>query len=122
MNKHEKLLKALEMCAGPDCSTECPYYGETRGGKTCRSWLLNDAAVALLCAQSAAQAVEEPGHARRARWVVHEDDVDERGFLNTLAIRCSRCSYPGQMWMRYCPNCGAIIVAKENVQERDGHV
>lgn len=47
MEKYEKLFKGLELCAGPECSTECPYHGETRGGKTCRAWLLNDAAVAL---------------------------------------------------------------------------
>lgn len=48
MEKYEKLFKGLEMCAGPECSPECPYHGETRGGKTCRAWLLNDAAVALV--------------------------------------------------------------------------
>lgn len=47
MEKYEKLFKGLEMCAGPDCNPECPYHGETRGGKTCRAWLLNDAAEAL---------------------------------------------------------------------------
>lgn len=47
MEKYEKLFKGLEMCAGPECSTDCPYHGETRGGKTCRAWLLNDAALAL---------------------------------------------------------------------------
>lgn len=48
MEKYEKLFKGLEMCAGPECSTDCPYHGETRGGKTCRAWLLNDAAAAIL--------------------------------------------------------------------------
>lgn len=47
MEKYEKLFKGLKMCAGPECSEECPYHGETRGGKTCRAWLLNDAAAAL---------------------------------------------------------------------------
>lgn len=47
MEKYAKLFKGLEMCAKPDCNPECPYHGETRGGKTCRSWLLNDAAAAL---------------------------------------------------------------------------
>lgn len=55
MDKYEKLFKGLEMCAGPDCNPECPYHGETRGGKTCRASLLHDAAAAL--------AVEVEGHA-----------------------------------------------------------
>ena len=47
MDKYEKLFKGMEMCAGPDCNPECPYHGETRGGKTCRAWLLHDAAAAI---------------------------------------------------------------------------
>lgn len=48
MEKYAKLLKGLEKCAGPECCKDgCPYYGETRGGKTCRAWLLNDAAAAI---------------------------------------------------------------------------
>lgn len=48
MEKYAKLMKGLEMCAGPDCCKDgCPYYGETRGGKTCRAWLLHDAAAAI---------------------------------------------------------------------------
>lgn len=48
MEKYSKLMKGLEACAGPDCCGEhCPYYGETRGGKTCRAWLLHDAAAAI---------------------------------------------------------------------------
>lgn len=56
MDKYEKLFKGLEMCAGPDCNPECPYHGETRGGKTCRAWLLNDAAAALASEESLAYA------------------------------------------------------------------
>ena len=56
MEKYEKLFKGLEMCAGPECHEECPYHGETRGGKTCRAWLLNDAAVALASEESRAEA------------------------------------------------------------------
>lgn len=48
MEKYDKLFKGLEMCAGPECCKDgCPYYGETRGGKTCRAWLLHDAMLAL---------------------------------------------------------------------------
>lgn len=56
MEKYEKLFKGLEMCAGPDCNPECPYHGETRGGKPCRVWLLNDAAAALTSEESLAYA------------------------------------------------------------------
>lgn len=60
MEKYEKLFRGLEMCAGPECCTECPYHGETRGGKTCRAWLLKDAAVALadLSGRNEAQACD----------------------------------------------------------------
>ncbi len=61
MEKYEKLFKGLEMCAGPDCNPECPYHGETRGGKTCRAWLLNDAAAALAVEEHGAQKKPEPG-------------------------------------------------------------
>lgn len=55
-----KLNKALRICAGPGCGDECPYYGETKGGKTCRAWLLNDAEIALAAknAENAALAEE----------------------------------------------------------------
>ncbi len=58
MEKCEKLFKGLEMCSGPECSTECPYHGETRGGKTCRAWLLNDAMVALMDMETRADEAE----------------------------------------------------------------
>lgn len=48
MEKYAKLMKGLEKCAGPECCKDgCPYYGETRGGNTCRAWLLHDAAAAI---------------------------------------------------------------------------
>ena len=64
MGNYAKVYKALEMCAAPDCDVECPYYGETRGGKSCRAWLLNDAAVALAKEESRAEGAEkqEPAH------------------------------------------------------------
>lgn len=58
MEKYEKLFKGLEMCTGPECSTDCPYYGETRGGKTCRAWLLNDAAAALVAQKGRADELQ----------------------------------------------------------------
>ena len=58
MEKYGKLFKGLEMCAGPDCNPECPYHGETRGGKTCRAWLLNDAAAALATGERRAENYE----------------------------------------------------------------
>lgn len=69
MEKYEKLFKGLEMCAGPDCNPECPYHGETRGGKTCRAWLLNDAAVALLAEESRAEGYESECEYLRERAV-----------------------------------------------------
>ena len=49
MEKYAKLLKGLEMCAGPECCKDgCPYYGETTGGTTCRARLLMDASVAVM--------------------------------------------------------------------------
>jgi len=49
MEKYAKLMKGLEMCAGPDCCKDgCPYYGETVGGTTCRARLLMDANIAIM--------------------------------------------------------------------------
>lgn len=47
--KNSKIMKALGCCANVDMAgcKECPYNGETRGGKTCRAWLLVDAAFVL---------------------------------------------------------------------------
>lgn len=64
MEKYAKLMKGLEVCAGPECCKDgCPYYGETRGGKTCRAWLLNDAAAAIAnelgCAADAVEAMDD---------------------------------------------------------------
>lgn len=48
MEKYAKLMKGLEVCAGPDCCKDgCPYYGKTTGGMTCRARLLADAAIAI---------------------------------------------------------------------------
>ena len=60
MEKYAKLMKGLEMCAGPDCCKDaCPYYGETRGGKTCRAWLLNDAAAAIANEEAGSETLQE---------------------------------------------------------------
>lgn len=60
MEKYAKLLKGLQMCAGPECCKDgCPYYGETRGGMTCRARLLLDANIAITNEQ--ARAVEAEG-------------------------------------------------------------
>lgn len=48
MEKYAKLMKGLEVCAGPDCCKDgCPYYGKTTGGMTCRARLLLDAKIAI---------------------------------------------------------------------------
>ena len=57
MEKYAKLLKGLEVCAGPSCCMEgCPYYGETRGSMTCRARLLKDASIAIMNERSSAVA------------------------------------------------------------------
>lgn len=65
MDKYEKLFKGLEMCAGPECCTECPYHGGTLGGKTCRARLLDDAAFALATEESRAVALASECEALR---------------------------------------------------------
>ena len=63
MEKYAKLIKGLEACAGPDCCGEhCPYYGETRGGKTCRAWLLHDAAAAIANEEAGSETLQELLH------------------------------------------------------------
>lgn len=72
MEKQKKLLRALELCAmpvdynsasatsaGSGCCLACPYNGETRGGKTCRAWLLTDALLLILDKQSENEAMAE---------------------------------------------------------------
>ena len=78
MEKYEKLFKGLEMCAGLECSIDCPYHGETRGGKTCRAWLLNDAAVALAHEDSRAEGYESECEYLRER----ADDLEKLKLAN----------------------------------------
>jgi len=60
MEKYAKLLKGLEVCAGPDCCKDgCPYYGKTTGGMTCRARLLADAAIAINNEQTLRKSAEE---------------------------------------------------------------
>lgn len=73
MDKYAKLFKGLEMCAGPDCGTDCPYNGETRGGKTCRVWLLNDALAAIAAKEAENQALAEEVN----RIAVERDKLNE---------------------------------------------
>lgn len=75
MEKYEKLFKGLGMCAGPDCNPECPYHGETRGGKTCRAWLLNDAAAALAAEEGRAASLMERCSALRDERNALRDEV-----------------------------------------------
>ncbi len=57
MEKYAKLLKGLEVCAGPECCKDgCPYYNTTTGGMTCRARLLLDASVAIMNERSSAVA------------------------------------------------------------------
>ena len=60
MEKYAKLMKGLEMCAGPKCCLDgCPYYGETRGGMTCRARLLADAAITINNESALRESAEE---------------------------------------------------------------
>lgn len=60
MEKYAKLMKGLEVCAGPDCCKDgCPYYGETTGSMTCRARLLADAAIAINNEQALRESAEE---------------------------------------------------------------
>ena len=60
MEKYAKLMKGLEVCAGPDCCKDgCPYYGETTGSMTCRARLLADAAIAINNEQALHESAEE---------------------------------------------------------------
>lgn len=59
MEKYAKLLKGLEVCAGPECGIQCPYHGETRGGMTCRARLLADAAITINNESALRESAEE---------------------------------------------------------------
>lgn len=86
MEKYAKLMKGLEMCAGPDCCKDaCPYYGETGGGKTCRAWLLNDAAAAIANEEAGSETLQELLHnteAERDKLAAEVDDLEAAA--NTL--------------------------------------
>jgi len=58
VDKYKKLFKALELCAGPECCTECPYHGKTEGSTTCRARLLRDASVAIVVEEAGRQGAE----------------------------------------------------------------
>lgn len=47
IHNREVLLKAMETCAGPECGAACPYKDKSRGSKSCRTVLLEDAMAAL---------------------------------------------------------------------------
>lgn len=73
MDKYAKLMKGLEVCAGPDCCKDgCPYYGETVGGTTCRARLLLDAKIAI----DNEQALRESAEEEMARLHADVDDLE----------------------------------------------
>lgn len=60
MEKYAKLMKGLEVCAGPTCCKDgCPYYGKTTGSMTCRARLLLDANIAITNEQGRAEEAKE---------------------------------------------------------------
>lgn len=48
IHNREVLLKGLATCAGECCKDDCPYYGKTSNGTSCRARLLEDAMAALV--------------------------------------------------------------------------
>ena len=76
MEKYAKLMKGLEICAGPDCSTECPYHGVHAAGRTCRSWLLSDAAAAIANEEAGSETLQELLHNTEAERDKLAADVD----------------------------------------------
>lgn len=85
MEKYAKLMKGLEMCAGPECCKDgCPYYGETRGGKTCRAWLLLDAKIAI----NNEQALHESAH--KDLEVMRERCKEKQKIINDLELELSK--------------------------------
>lgn len=47
IHNREVLLKSMETCARECCKDDCPYYGKTGNGTSCRARLLMDAMAAL---------------------------------------------------------------------------
>lgn len=94
MEKYAKLLKGLEMCARPECCMDgCPYYGETRGGTTCRARLLKDASIAIMNERSSAvaalqdrEAVEKENDVLRERCREKDKLCQEREELKEYAL------------------------------------
>ena len=76
MEKYAKLMKGLETCAGPDCSTECPYYGKARVGKSCRVLLLEDAMEAIANEEAGSETLQELLHNAEAERDRLHADVD----------------------------------------------
>lgn len=96
MEKYAKLMKGLEVCAGPDCCKDgCPYYGKTTGGMTCRARLLLDANIAINNEHARADAAED----EMAR--LHADVDDLEAAANTLradrdGMRAERDAYANE--------------------------
>ena len=82
MEKYAKLMKGLEICAGPDCSTECPYHGVHAAGRTCRSWLLSDAAAAIANEEAGSETLQELLHDTEAEL------QDTKEALETATAEC----------------------------------
>lgn len=78
MEKYAKLMRSLEICAGPDCCKDgCPYYGETTGGTTCRARLLLDANIAINNEQALRESAEEENSKLRESCRVQQDRLIE---------------------------------------------
>lgn len=59
MEKYANLVKAMSICAGPDCDKSCPYNGKGARNKSCRSMLLEDAMQALVFEEARANEADE---------------------------------------------------------------
>lgn len=79
MEKYAKLMKGLEVCAGPECCKDgCPYYGETTVGMTCRARLLRDAEIAINNEQALHESAEEALAHRNEDVARLQADADNR--------------------------------------------
>lgn len=117
MEKYAKLMKGLEVCAGPDCCKDgCPYYGKTTGAMTCRARLLADAAIAINNERALRESAEEGlRNAVEELDKLHADVDDLEAAANTL-----RAERNGLLAERdaYANECKALTLENKTLHER----
>lgn len=80
--KYAEIVKAVSVCAGPDCGPQCPYHGKSVGTKTCRALLLEDTVQALVSEEERAEKADE-------RIISLNADIDDLEAANNT-IRAER--------------------------------